>query len=1472
MSRTRATFLVLMNWKGVFYEQYEIDSNVTALEGTNGAGKTTVMIAAYVALLPDMSRLRFTNVGESGATGGDKGIWGRLGEANRPAYSIIEFAIAGDKRLIAGVHLERKSEPSIEPTPFIITGLDDKVRLQELLLLTQGELELVPEIGELQENAARAGGCMQIMSSARDYFAVLFDYGVTPLRLSADEERNKFNEMLRTSMTGGISRALTSDLRSFLLKEEGGLADTLKRMRANLEACRRTRAEVQESQRLEREIGGVFQAGHLMFAAAFLATRERARERTKLLDEAKAADKAARHRLEEATEQLAQVCERLDTKSKRSQGLKEELRELGVWLKRLERALEVSKKLLACQQELAAAESKLELAADDRALYEVAQTKCSQAVRSCHENLKRATRGLADLQGGVEQLHFRAGKYHRVIRQRSEAERRLGIDNLEIESIENLLGRCRKEFDEVNQARRAAKQHLADADEQRREFAAAHSDLQHLAGEKVEPSRAYVVALEQLRRVRDLALLAEQVDEISTELAKSRKLAKQQADARTRLEALAISLPSLGDASEVIGEYLTQAEQERERCLQAEREASARVAECQRVVERGLSRQGELRERAPVWFDLSKRAMRVAQEFGAAITSRGQLQDARRLLSERWDEAKESRAALIECREGLLSQARELLAAGGPFDAELLRIKDALGAELLASAFEEIPLDAAGPLEAQLGPLVQALVVDDPTKAAVEICDRPSSLSEVWLVGRDEQAPRLAGVRMNAEEGVRDVVVQEALATRVTRIPKRPRLGRKARETRAGQLRTEAEQLDEKIEQARVKEYELTRLSDDGDCLLEGLAVWLDGDPTPELAALADSIAQAEREREELSTLALGHHKAAEKQKVRIAALRELLGMAMLFDPPDHAQRGDRLEKERQKAIDARNELRRCGDIASSVEDKLNVLRRLPLAEADVNLLAEEFERLSLQSQRLDAGIEALEYVSKNREALGWDDAPQELEKNSSLVPALEEQLRRAECALEKAEANKKAADGAMEISISAWQDADGNRRAAVQLLQSVQRGFEELQIADPTPEAIEATKRDLAKLEAESEAIEQALDELKIDKGRHGEELRQAELSCKQSKEKLTIEQRDTQPAVERWDRLQKAVAANNLLPSMSNEKELSSIRGHVNLVQEARKLRAVLEERLRPIHGAQEILTTVGKEDSATDQRFADIYLDLWMGVRDWLRRRLPAQVAEVDDPREALERLREQLIGLEERLSRQEQDLRGASQDIAASINVQVRNAKGQVQRLNKSLNDVCFGDVKKMRVTISSDSRMEKVLRALQDGAVQELLFQESMPLEQALEEIFRRHGSGRRGGQRLLDYREYVHLQTEIRRKTGTEWEVANSNKLSSGEAIGVGASLMIVILTEWERDANLLRGKREQGTLRFLFLDEANRLSMDSLDVLFDLCQSLELQLLIAAPEVARAGGNTTYRLERRVGADGRSEVKVSGRRTRSDL
>src|SRR5262245_28348546 len=161
MTRARIAALVLVNWKGVFYERYLLDRHVTALEGANGAGKTTVMIAAYVVLLPDTSKLRFTNLGETSATGGDRGIWGRLGEPGRPSYAVLDLE-AGGERVLAGVRLVRASEPTVEPTAFVATGLGPDVRLSDILLVRRLDGDHVPELDEIRAAVVAAGGAMEV--------------------------------------------------------------------------------------------------------------------------------------------------------------------------------------------------------------------------------------------------------------------------------------------------------------------------------------------------------------------------------------------------------------------------------------------------------------------------------------------------------------------------------------------------------------------------------------------------------------------------------------------------------------------------------------------------------------------------------------------------------------------------------------------------------------------------------------------------------------------------------------------------------------------------------------------------------------------------------------------------------------------------------------------------------------------------------------------------------------------------------------------------------------------------------------------------------------------------------------------------------------------------------------------------------------------------------------------------------------
>ena len=1143
------------------------------------------------------------------------------------------------------------------------------------------------------------------------------------------------------------------------------------------------------------------------------------------------------------------------------------------WLRRLQQALQAAEEVARRLDTLSSAEADTRIAEGHRKAREENRSQCRATLHRCREDDSRARADLADLQRGLDELHRRAGAYRQVLRRKGEAERLLEGEELAIGTVSARVAESRAQLDRVDRARRDARQRLADADEHRREHRAALEALELMAEGPVEAGAAHEVALQQLRRYRDLEALAARRSTIAAALAEARKLASRQAEAREQAEKLGLSPSKQRSARIEITEHLEQTELERERLLDHAREAQADLADCQRALDAARARQKELGDREPIWRDLATRAQHLATELECSLTSLPELKAAREMVAQHLTQVKASESALVERRESLQSVARELLAAGGPFDAELLRLKDALGAELLAGAFEDASVEDAAVLEARLGPLVQALVVEDPATAASQVHGRPDSLSDVWLVSCDQDAARLGAGAARGSEEVTDVVVSEQRAIRVTRIPRCPRLGRKAREKRAVELRAEADALDAQIESTRVGRRRLERLAEDGEALLAGQVAWLAGDPAPELAAIGRQLSEVQAQQEKHRGAMTQFQEAARQLAPRIESLRGLLGSAVLLDPPDHAQRRDDLERDHDAAQAAQAEIQRCREAARVVEDKLNTLRRTPLSEAEVAILETELSRLSDERDRLDAAIEAMEFVADNAEALGWDDAPAQLEANRSLVPALEEQLRRAEEALAVANAAVEAADKEYESAIAEWQGADGRRRAAVEQLRAAERRFTEMEIADPTEAAVATAHEEMQRLKEEATVLAAELNELNTTKGRREAEQAQAAREYGEAEEKVAVERREAEPALERWERLRAAVADRNLLASVvtSGTSDVSGIRGHVNLVQEAHKQRAVLVERLRAAHGAQDLLAKVDKNAEGEGIGFADVYLELWLAVRDWLRRRLPAQVAEEDDPREALLRLRNQLIGLEERLGRQEDDLRGASEDVARGIDVQIRKARGQVSRLNQNLGGVSFGSIEGIRVKVQSVERMEQVLRALREGAVQGLLFQENLPIEEALDEIFRRYGGGRSAGQRLLDYREYVHLQVEVRRSAGADWEVANPTRLSTGEAIGVGAALMMVVLTEWERDANLLRGKRAHGSLRFLFLDEANRLSHDNLGVLFDLCQTLDLQLLIAAPEVAKAEGNTTYRLVRRVDADGREEVLVSGRRTRMD-
>jgi chromosome partition protein MukB len=1458
MSRARATALALVNWKGVFFERYLLDQHVTALEGANGAGKTTVMIATYLVLLPDLTRLRFTNLGETAATGGDRGIFGRLGVEGRPSYAALELELGGE-RVILGVHLERKAEPSVHITTFMVHGLAIEHGLSSLLLLSDGQTESVPELAELKARAAELGARFEGFETLRDYFTALFERGIAPLRLANEDDRAKFNEMLRTSMTGGISRALTSDLGTFLLKEESGLSDTLSRMRQNLDACRRTRLEVQEARALEREISGVYEAGSGMFGAALAAQEAELREAVRRRDSELALEQEARldsaqadaalgdglARDEGARQRLAEARARLDAARERREALR--------------RAAELHEREKALADELVPLEAGSQ---DARARLERAQA-AREAAKSelavAREAYDKAARGLANLQGGLEELHRRAHAYRRGHAALAESRALLGEPELPEDALEAAIERAALELARVDAERTRREREVAGEVRRRDDFARAESALREIAP-GADDTDLHALARRELMRLSGLEATARELANLSRQLERAEQARVRREEVRARMTAAGVEYTPGGAARAVeesvaaLGRALEQAE-ERARLLASSR----REAEEQAV--RLGHELAETQARAERWRRFRALVARLAAPLGGAPTSADDVRVGKERLVGQRETLRARLVALRTERETALATAMRFEHEAGGFAAPLLELCDELGGEFLSARFEDIEVERAARVEAGLGALASAIVVDDVPKALERLRQTGTPFDEVCLV------PAGAAVHAEGEPvGERLLAVTSGTGVRVTRLPERPSIGRKAREARHEALLAEAEHLALELERLTADVRRLENAVGDADETLRDAAFAFGPDPGERLLALTEQQRLARSRAETDGAESLGSIAEAAALKQRLEAQRPLLTRAHLLDD-DGGIDAETLAHEVRAARAAGAELTRTEQARRVLTEWADALR-VPPPSAD-ELARYEAERSELDAERdrwFRAG-EALASALATRQARGYAGAEAALDESTRLVPALESELATLASGVAHADETLTRADAQWQEEAARFQEADA-RRAAVAAQAERLSGEALGLVPDWSPEALAQGEAELARETELALAADREAAPLAEELGTLRERKRQAELALGERRAALAAAEAAIVPLEQRQTGLLAAVRSAGLLVD-DLAREPTFARPDVTegeLLAEARSRREVLVDRLLRARGGQTLAEELAQSFASEAEPFA-AYVAAWKEVTGWLGRRLPTQVAEVADPLRALERLRDHLALLEERLGRQELDLRGASEDVARGIEVKLRRATTQVRRLNQHLDGISFGSIARIRVEMRRVERMDQILKALREGQAQELLFQSSLPVEEALDEIFRRYGGGKGGGQRLLDYREYLELGVEVERKAKPGFEAVSPTRLSTGEAIGVGAALMMVVLTEWERDANLFRNRRAEGTLRFLFLDEANRLSQDNLGVLFDLCEHLELQLLIAAPEVARAAGNTTYRLVRQVNADGTEEVIVTGRR-----
>ena len=1452
--RSRLAHAVLVNWRGVFYQHYELDRFVTALEGVNGAGKTTVMIAMYVALMPDLRHLHFSNVGEDTGRGGDRGLYGRLGQPG-PAYTALDVALTDGTRLVAGVHLERRTFPNLELSPFLVDGLGPDVPLHRLFLVEEADgHERVPEPDEVRAAAARMGARLRRVNT-RDYFRELFERGVSPLDLSRRDARRKMDQMLRTSMMGGISRHLAHGLRDYLLQADRTMGNTVRLMQDNLEACRQTRRAVNEARQTRQEVHSVFQHGERMFAAAVWALKGRRDESRRALETARGQVTALRAACETLTEEVGRLRGERESALAEVERVGERLQDATQRVREAERAAQLEAEIERLGQRLTGL-----VEAETEATSRFEQAGAQRSGRR-QERRRRMARQqeiadrLASAELAWEDVARRAALYREAMEARALARVVTQRPALDAADVGRLLAEltaardsCAVELDRLQRRLRTAAAH------EQRFGVVARAVAQLMDVEHVAPGEALALADRALARLRDARERVRRLPGLRSSRDEAVRLATAQRAAVVAAEALG-GVASAARAREVHALSRTATLEARERLARIHRERDDVDAE---QADLG-GRLEALRGRAARWARVQREARALSAQWQLELASGEALAEALRVLDERYQLG----CAGLEAARGEATEQRAAIAAlrsrGGAPDPRLLEARDHVAGRLVSEVYDDVPVEDAAALEARLGPLRDALVVDDPVAAARALAGVSGRPDDVYLIS--------GAVAPAAGERVGDAVwVGHAGQGRLTRLPAAPVIGHAAREARiaehgrrAAAVERRAEGLEEEVAELAEGRGRLLALGRDAELLDVA-------DPEADVAAALERLEQLGRRSTRLLEEGAAGREALRRCGAHEEAAAALLPMAHLLDPPDHGERAAQLEAAVAEAVRDAGWLTRSEAAAAVVEAGREELREVPLDAEAVGVLRREEGRLSELLETLSAGARALGVLDRLAEALTWGDAERVLGEHRSALTALRDEASSLERGTAEATEAERVAEAAFDEAEGALREA----RAAADRVrgQEANAASERAGLGDvpwPAGESLAAWRLTVGELEAAVVSGRGQADRALADLSRVEQRLANGVEARSRAEADLVSVEAVSGPTERRWAELEASAGEAGLLErALGGDYEVLGEKSAATLNEVAVERRRELIARLQAAADGGEVAALVEASDGEAGGGAAAGYLGAWLAVRGWLLRRVPKDIAESDDPLVALDRLARRMETLERRLADKERELRQSSESIANAIHSKVRLEINAVRRLNGDLEAVSFGSIDGLRLRAERVPAMERLLEALRE---QRDLFRQDMPVEEALEQIFTEVGGGRIKGADLLDHRRYLEVRVEVLR-SDARWQVADPSRMSTGEAIGVGAAVLMVVLRAWEKDARLLRDKRA-GSLRFLFLDEANRLSSDNIGVIFDMCRRLELQLVMAAPEVARGEGCTTYRLERTRDEGGAEIVQVVGRRVR---
>ncbi len=1451
IERGKFRSLTLINWNGFFARTFDLDELVTTLSGGNGAGKSTTMAAFVTALIPDLTLLHFRNTTEAGATSGsrDKGLHGKLRAG--VCYAVLDVVNSRHQRVVAGVRLQQVAgrDKKVDIKPFSIHGLPTDTLPTDMLteILGSRQARVLP-LAEVKERVeAQEGVQFRQFNSVTDYHAMMFELGVVPRRLRTAGDRSKFYRLIEASLYGGISSAITRSLRDYLLPENGGVRKAFQDMEAALRENRMTLEAICVTQS-DRDL-----FKHLISEATSYVSADymrHANERRIHLDGAL----QLRNELFTSRNQLAleqyrhiEMAHELSEHNGAESDLETDYQAASDHLNLVQTAMRQQEKIARYDADLEELNYRLEeqneVVAEARKMQEENEARAEAAEIEVDE-LKSQ---LADFQQALDVQQTRAIQYQQALQALEKARAQCQLPDLTIDNAAEWQETFQAREEEAIERLLRLEQKLSVAEAAHSQFEQALALVTSIAGE-VSRQDAWQVGRELLRDAANQRHHAEQLSSLRLRLNELETRLREQHDAERLLADFCKRQGQQYDADALEG-----LQRELEAQIEQLKESVADAGERRMLMRQELE---QLRERitalsawAPHWLAAQEILTQLSEQTGQTLSSSQQITEYMQQLLERERETTVERDEVAARKREVEQQIARLSQPGGAEDARLTQLAERFGGVLLSEIYDDVTLDDAPYFSALYGPSRHAIVVPDLSLVRGMLDGLEECPEDLYLIEGDPQS--FDDSVFSVDELENAVVVKVAERQwRYSRFPKVPLFGRAARENQLELLNNERDQLAKRFATLSFDVQKTQRLHQSFSRFIGShLAVAFDENPEAQMRQLNSRRGELERALAQHENDNQQQRAQFEQAKEGVAQLNRLLPRVNLLFDDSLADRCEEIRERVEEAQEAARFLHQHGAKLSKLEPLVAVLQSDPQQHEQ---LTREYQQAQQQQREARQQAFALTEVVQRRAHFSYEDSAGMLIGNSDLNEKLRQRLEQAEGERSRARERLREHQAQLTQYSQVLASLKSSYDAKRDMLKELQQEMQDIGVhADASAEERARSRRDelytaLSHNRARRNQLEKQLTFCEAEMDSLQKKLRKLERDYHLMREQVvsakagwcTVLRLVKENGVERrLHRRELAYLSGDELRSMS-DKALGALR-----------LAVADNEHLRDVLRMSE------------DPKRPERKIQFFIAVYQHLRERIRQDIIRTDDPVEAIEQMEIELNRLTEELTAREQTLAISSRSAANIIRKTIQREQNRIRQLNQGLQAVSFGQVRSVRLNVNVRETHAMLLDTLSEEHEQhqDLLTSNRLTFSEALAKLYQRLNPhidmGQRTaqtiGEELLDYRNYLEMEVEVNRGSDG-WLRAESGALSTGEAIGTGMSILVMVVQSWEEESRRLRGK-DISPCRLLFLDEAARLDARSIATLFELCERLEMQLVIAAPENISPEKGTTYKLVRKV-------------------